>query len=221
MTGWIWSENAGWISLSCANASTCATASYGVTNDGCGALSGRAWSENAGWIDFAPATCGGDPTCGVKIGPTTGIFGGRAWSENAGWITFSATAPVAYQVATSWRSTAPPPAGSPGVAAGKSSSNLALSWTALTGAATYDVVQGVLSTLRNSEGSYQSATQSCSTNDNPGTSVTIAGTPSVGDGFWFLVRGANCGGAGTYDEGSASQTGSRDAGIASSGNGCP
>jgi hypothetical protein len=29
---------------------------------------GWMWSENAGWIDFAPTACGGDPSCGVKIG---------------------------------------------------------------------------------------------------------------------------------------------------------
>jgi hypothetical protein len=221
LTGWIWSENAGWISLSCANTSSCGATSYGVANDGCGALSGRAWSENAGWIDFPPATCGGDPSCGVRIGPTTGIFSGRAWSENAGWITFSATSPVAFRVATSWRSTAPPPAGSPSAGAAKFGVDLLLSWTALAGASTYDIVQGLVSTLRSSHGSYQSAAQSCARNDAPGTSVTITGTPSVGDGFWFLVRGTNCGGVGTYDEGAASQAGPRDTGIASSGNGCP
>ena len=221
LTGWIWSENAGWISLSCANTSSCGATNYGVANDGCGTLSGRAWSENAGWIDFAPATCGGDPSCGVRIGHTTGIFSGRAWSENAGWITFSATSPVAYQVATSWRSTAASPAGSPSAAAAKAGANLLLSWTALAGASTYDVVRGLVSTLRNSHGGYQSATQSCVVSDLSGTWATIAGTPSAGDGFWFLVRGTNCGGAGTYDEGVASQAGSRDAGIASSGNGCP
>ncbi len=222
LTGWIWSENAGWISLSCANTSSCGTSSYGVANNACGGLSGRAWSENVGWIDFAPATCGGDPSCGVKIGPTTGIFSGRAWSENAGWITFSATSPVAYRVATSWRSTAPlPPSGSPTVTAGRNGGSLVLSWTALAGATSYDVVQGALSTLRSSHGSFQSATQACSTNDTLATSITVSGTTGVGDGFWFIVRGANCGGAGTYNSGAASQAGSRDAGIAASGNGCP
>ena len=90
LIGWMWSENAGWISLSCTNTS-CGSANFGVTNDGCGLLSGYAWAENAGWIDFAPTTCAGDPTCGVKIDPATGIFSGRAWSENAGWITFSSS----------------------------------------------------------------------------------------------------------------------------------
>jgi hypothetical protein len=223
LTGWMWSENAGWISLSCTNTSTCVTSSYGVANDACGGLSGRAWSENAGWIDFAPAptACGGDPSCRVTIDPTTGIFNGRAWSENAGWITFSATTPVAHRVATSWRSTAPPPAGSPSETAGKHAGFLLLSWTPLVGATTYDIVRGTLSILRGSQGSFQSATQACATNDTPGTSAMIAGTPGVGEGFWFLIRGGNCGGPGTYDSSAPSQVASRDAGIAASGNGCP
>jgi len=222
LTGWMWSENAGWISLSCINTSTCATASYGVTNDGCGGLAGRAWGENVGWISFAPALCGGDPTCGVRIDPATGIFRGRAWAENAGWITFSATSPIAYRVATSWRSTTSAPSGSPSLSATKAGAiGVLLSWTTLPGATHYDVVDGVLSTLRSSHGNFQSSTRACVANDTPATSLTMAGTPSVGDGFWFLVRGSNCGGGGTYDSGAARQVGSRNAGILASGNGCP
>lgn len=218
LTGWMWSENAGWVSLSCANTSVCAPTSYGVSNDGCGNLSGRAWSENLGWLDFAPATCGGNPTCGVKIAPTTGIFSGRAWSENAGWITFSATIPTAYQVVTSWRPTAP--GGSPALTAATSGNDLVLSWS-LAGASTYDVVRGGLLALISSHGSFQSAAQACAANNTSATSLTISGTPAVGDGIWFLVRGDNCGGTGTYESGAANQVGSRDAGIAASGNGCP
>jgi len=221
LTGWMWSESAGWINLSCANDSSCGTSSYGVTNDGCGTLLGKAWSENAGWIDFAPSTCGGELTCGVRISPTTGIFTGRAWSENAGWMTFSSTSPTPHQVMTSWRRAAP--AGSPSglTAAQAGGNNVLLSWTALSGATSYDVVQGRLSTLMSSNGNFQSATLACVANDTPGASITIGGTPSVGDGYWFLVRGGNCAGAGTYDSGAASQVGSRNAEIVASGNDCP
>jgi len=221
LTGWMWAENAGWISLSCANTSVCGTSSYGVSNDGCGRLSGRAWSENTGWIDFAPSTCGSDQTCGVHINPTTGTFTGRAWSENAGWITFSATSPVAYRIATSWRGTAQAPAGSPDLSAGKTGNDVLLSWTGLPGGTNYDIVRGALSTLRSSHRSFQSATQACAANDTPGSSFTIQGTPGAGDGYWFLVRGGNCGAAGTYDSGAGSQVGSRDAGITASGHDCP
>jgi hypothetical protein len=52
LTGYIWSENIGWVSLSYENTSSCATVDYGVTNNGRGNLSGYAWGENVGWISF-------------------------------------------------------------------------------------------------------------------------------------------------------------------------
>jgi hypothetical protein len=211
LTGWAWSENAGWISLSCTNRS-CAWGSYGVTNDGCGTLAGFAWSENAGWINFAPAGAG------VAIDPKTGIFSGRAWSENAGWITFSSAGPNPFRVTTGWRRAVP--VALTGLTVSKSGgSDALLSWTALSSASAYDVVQGGLSALRSSSGNFQPATQACVANDTTGTSLTASGTPAAGDGHWFLVRGANCGGAGTYDDGT--QAGSRDAEILASGNQCP
>jgi hypothetical protein len=207
LTGWAWSENAGWISLSCTNRS-CAGGSYGVTNDGCGTLAGYAWSENAGWINFAPTGAG------VAINPRTGSFSGRAWSENAGWMTFASAGPNPYQLVTSWRRAVP--AGTITLTAGKiSGTDVLLSWTALSGATAYDVVQGGLIALRSSGGNFQVATQTCVVAETPGTSFTQSGNPSVGDGYWFLVRAANCGGAGTY--GGAL----RDSGIAASGILCP
>src|SRR2546426_8744304 len=74
LTGWMWGENIGWISLSCANTSSCLASNYGVSNNGFGLLSGFAWGENAGWINFGPTACDPDPTCGVRIDPTTGYF---------------------------------------------------------------------------------------------------------------------------------------------------
>ena len=212
LSGWAWSESAGWISLSCANRS-CAAGSFGVMNDGCGVLTGYAWSENAGWINFAPTGAG------VAIDPKTGIFSGRAWSENAGWITFSSAGPNPYRVATSWRRA--PPAGTPHLSADKAGVDVLLSWNALSGATSFDVVRGGLSVLRSSNGNFQSATQACLVNDTTATSFTATGTPSVGDGFWFLVRAGNCGGHGTYDSDGPTQTGLRDPEIAASGNDCP
>ena len=211
LTGMMWAENAGWISVS--------GSGYGVVNDGCGVLSGYAWSENTGWINFTPTNCGGDPTCGVKIDPSSGNFSGRAWSENAGWITFAATGPNAYRVATSWRRSAPP--GATGLTAAKSGSDLVLSWAAVAGAATYDIVRGSLSALRSSSGNFQSATQACVADNSVLPSVTVSATPGVGDGYWLLVRAVNCGGGGTYDSGAAKQVGSRDAEIRASGSDCP
>ena len=219
LTGWIWSENAGWISLSCANSASCGTSSYGVANNGCGTLSGYAWSENAGWINFAPATCGADPTCGVKIDPASGTFAGRAWSENTGWITFSATSPVAYKIVTSWRPVAM--TGTPNVFAAKPAGSASLAWTPLPGATSYDVVRGSVSALRSSGGDYQTATQACAADNTSATSLAMGADPAVGEGIWFLVRGVGCAGAGTYDSGAASQSGLRDAEIAASGSACP
>lgn len=49
-----WAENAGWISFSCANTSSCGTVDYGVTIDPfSGVSSGGARGENLGWIGFA------------------------------------------------------------------------------------------------------------------------------------------------------------------------
>jgi hypothetical protein len=111
LSGWMWGENVGWVSLSCVNTSSCSATNYGVTNDGCGTLTGLAWSENVGWINFAPTTGG------VSIDPQTGDFSGAAWGENIGWITFADDSPVPYGVNTSWRSSAPT-GGPAGVCAG-------------------------------------------------------------------------------------------------------
>lgn len=104
LTGYMWSENMGWVSLSCENTSSCAKVSYGVTNDGMGNLSGYAWSENAGWISFSCANKGSCATVdyGVLIDPLTRDFSGNAWGENIGWITFHSTGPIFFGITTSW-----------------------------------------------------------------------------------------------------------------------
>jgi hypothetical protein len=104
LTGYIWAENIGWVSLSCENTVSCGTVDYGVTKDGNGNLSGYAWGENVGWISFSYANTGtcGTVNYGVTIDPATGEFNGHAWGENIGWITFRSTAPVPFGVTTSW-----------------------------------------------------------------------------------------------------------------------
>jgi hypothetical protein len=109
LTGYIWAENIGWVSLSCENTSSCGDVSYGVTNDGMGNLSGYGWAENAGWISFSCENTGSCYTAvdyGVTIDPATGEFSGHAWGENIGWITFRSTGAVAFGVTTSWGSDA-------------------------------------------------------------------------------------------------------------------
>ena len=90
LSGWVWAENIGWISLSCENTGSCATVSYGVTNDGVGNLAGYAWGENVGWINFSPVVSGDPTDYGVKIDADGGFYG-YAWAENIGWINFEIT----------------------------------------------------------------------------------------------------------------------------------
>src|SRR5262245_14979987 len=107
LTGYMYFENLGWLSLSCENTNSCSTTSYGITNDGAGNLAGRAWSENAGWVDFSP-TINGNPVGGVTIDPSTGKFEGYAWGENIGWVSFTLPPQLAqYQIETSWRPVVP------------------------------------------------------------------------------------------------------------------
>jgi spore coat protein A len=93
-------------------------------------------------------------------------------------------------------------------------------WGNVSGATAFDVVRGSLNQLRASQGDFASplVTQTCLANNPPGTSWDHTETPGTGQGVWYLVRGVP---GGTYDTGSASQTGARDAEIAASGNGCP
>lgn len=52
VTGYLWSDTIGWISMNCSNTSTCATSNYSVAIDTSGNLSGYAWSDNVGWVKF-------------------------------------------------------------------------------------------------------------------------------------------------------------------------
>ena len=216
LTGYMWGENVGWLSLSCKNGSTCGTTDYGVLNDGTGVLSGYAWAENVGWINFAPATGG------VVIDVATGEFSGEAWGENIGWISFASSGANPFVVKTGWNcDPAPsPPEGSPDLAVDKSGTDAELTWGSIAGATGYDVVKGDLGTLRGSGGDFSLATDACLSSHRTTTSMTHSATPTPGEGIWYLVRGENCGGKGSYDSGGAGQVGLRDAEVAASGNDC-
>jgi hypothetical protein len=88
-----------------------------------------------------------------------------------------------------------------------------------TGAAGYDVVRGSVSTLL--PGGFSVSTNVCLANDAARTTFVDPDLPAAGDADWYLVRAYNACGVGTYDEGSASQIGSRDAAIAASQGACP
>jgi hypothetical protein len=216
LTGWMWAENRGWISLSCENTASCGTTSYGVTNDGSGTLSGYAWAENAGWIHFNPS--GG----GVTIDPTTGNFSGRAWGENIGWLIFADAAPVAYKVKTAWCQDVPsPPGGAPILWLEKAGGNSVLIWSVHLDSDWTDVVRGNLNTLRSTGGNFTLATDACLGDNNTNGFVNFGGDPPVGQGFWFLVREANCKGPGSYDVAGVPQIGDRDAEIDAAPGACP
>jgi len=92
VTGFVWGENIGWISLSCENTASCERVEFRVINDGAGNLSGFAWGENVGWINFRPRVPGDGTQYGVRIGGD-GRFDGWAWGENIGWIRFDGRKP--------------------------------------------------------------------------------------------------------------------------------
>ena len=100
--------------------------------------------------------------------------------------------------------------------------HLAMFWTALPGSNTYDVVRGSLNGLRNTHGDFAANTQECLDNNDTGTSLTYpSNPPAPGSVQWYLVRATNCGGAGTWNDGSATQVGNRDTGINASSLTCP
>ena len=96
-----------------------------------------------------------------------------------------------------------------------------VSWTGVPEAAAYDLVRGSLGMLHGSGGDFMTSTQACLANDQVASSYLDPVAPPVGNGFWYLVRGVSCGGAGTYDSIGGAQIGSRDSEINSSPNRCP
>jgi len=114
---------------------------------------------------------------------------------------------------------ATPPGGA--ISLAMSASPSALAWAPLATAQSYDAVYGDLVLLRSSLGNFTTATQGCLANDTASTSLAVGLSPGLQQGYWFLVRGNNCGGAGTYDSGDPRQIGLRDAEIAASPSACP
>jgi N-acetylneuraminic acid mutarotase len=114
-----------------------------------------------------------------------------------------------------------PPAGTSTITLSKQGGGELVSWTPVPPAVAFDLVRGALNQLRSSGGDFTSATQACLGNDQVATSYLDAVEPVGGDGFWYLVRGVSCGGAGTYNESAGSQVGSRDSEINASPNSCP
>jgi hypothetical protein len=87
-----------------------------------------------------------------------------------------------------------------------------LTWTEVPGSSGYDVVAGNLLELRSSGGDFGSAVDGCLGQTVPGTALGENVAVAPGQVVWFLVRSAG----GSYDAGDPAQSGSCDAGIASS-----
>ncbi len=113
LSGWAWSENIGWISMSCENCSGNNVAGcppvntdYGVDFDG-NRFFGYAWSESLGWIHFDNVSVSGDSVTGsanvVSSGEEISFSGNRhnvnisngeltgwGWGKQVtGWVSFS------------------------------------------------------------------------------------------------------------------------------------
>jgi hypothetical protein len=94
-------------------------------------------------------------------------------------------------------------------------------WTDTSGASSYDVVRGDLSTLR-TQRSFTPAVQACIENDGPDPQGFDPSTPAVGKAFWYLVRGIGPTGIpGPYAVGGGRERLGRDSEIAASGAACP
>ena len=96
----------------------------------------------------------------------------------------------------------------------------ALSWTAVAGAVTYDVVRGDLEVLNDTGGDFSLATEACIA-DNLAVQTLDVGDPPAGMAYWYLVRGVATTGPMTYQALYDSQVGLRDPEIAAAPSTCP
>ncbi len=103
----------------------------------------------------------------------------------------------------------------------KAGTDAEITWTAVLDAQVYDVVRGFMSVLFSSGGDFTSAFDTCVANDTASTAFVDGALPAAGEGFWYLVRPANCGGAGSFDGTSPGQVAPRDAEIGAAPGACP
>ena len=106
LSGWVWNNNLGWVSLACKdegnggltnNGLACGNYTYGVKVDsGTGEMYGWAWGDNIGWISFGcdgefneGMTCGGIDYNGKSnliVDKDLGTMEGYAWTDSVGWF---------------------------------------------------------------------------------------------------------------------------------------
>ncbi len=93
-------------------------------------------------------------------------------------------------------------------------------WDPAPRADAYDVLRGDLAALVSSGGDFSSAVTDCLANDIEDRSWTDD-TPAPVENLFYLVRGVNCLGPGSWDSGGPGQVESRDESIAASSHACP
>ena len=227
LSGSVWLENAGWLILGSgtpANGvrySNTSGSDFGVNVGNSGDLSGYAWGENIGWVNFDTSSAGSDRARLIYNNRLAGF----AWGENIGWISLGQAGPglAPSGPLISLDPNVPPTAGIPTLSLNDlPGSGTVLSWTLVLDATAYDVVEGDLQTLQSSRGDFTAATNSCLANNLLGSnSIPITSVPPASGGWWYLVRGSNRGGNGTYDSLDVSQAAPRDATINASRLSCP
>lgn len=79
LSGYVYSDKTGWISLSCSNTDSCDSISYGITKDDSGKLSGYGYSQEDEWVNFKPRYGG------VSFN-SNGSVSGWAFAEKSGWV---------------------------------------------------------------------------------------------------------------------------------------
>ncbi len=85
VSGFAWSETAGWLN---------AAEGMQIVDSSTGYLTGYIWAENVGWIQLGygsagPYTNSNGTNWGVNVNLVTGLLSGYGWSELAGWINFN------------------------------------------------------------------------------------------------------------------------------------
>jgi len=96
-----------------------------------------------------------------------------------------------------------------------------MTWAAVPSAEFYDVAKGSLLALRSSAGDFAASLLGCVEDDSLDAGATDSTRPSLGDGFYYLVRANVACRSGTYNSGHPRQQGDRDPEIAASPGACP
>ena len=218
LSGAVWLENAGWIILGDGSPvdgvhyGNVDAADFGVNIAADGDLYGLAWGENIGWVNFDTASAG---VYRARLKYCQQL-GGYVWTENAGWIDLDdATWFVGLDPSVA------PPATIPSLALIIQGGDTFVTWSLDVRATAIDLARGELIPLSTSGGNFTVATTDCSNDLIGGDAAADTDTPPAGQGYYYVARDVNCGGAGTYNSGDASQVGSRDAEIDASANACP